>query len=107
VPVTGTARNLERSTSWRPRDSVRLGWISALSWREFTAAAWSSHVGDECWLLCRLIVCGPDDVAWMEAVVVAQTDEVAGTAEEPAGFDARTFPAFGLPLTWTGPELTQ
>ena len=22
-------------------------------------------------------------------------------------FDARTFPAFGLPLTWTGPELTQ
>jgi predicted SnoaL-like aldol condensation-catalyzing enzyme len=113
----------------------------------------------------------------MEAVVVALTDEVAGTAEEPAvahfegrpavaaffvelfgvgnpgdwrlvptranglpaaanyvrvwgeqefrattldvlriengrlieitTFDARTFPAFGLPLTWTGPELTQ
>jgi hypothetical protein len=62
-------------------------------------------------------VCGPDDVAWIEAVVVVQTDEVAGTAEEPAvenarlieitTFDAGTFPAFGLPLTWTGPELTQ
>jgi hypothetical protein len=49
--------------------------------------------------------------AWGEQEFRATTLDVLrienGRLIEITTIDARTFPAFGLPLTWTGPELTQ
>jgi RNA polymerase sigma-70 factor (ECF subfamily) len=49
--------------------------------------------------------------AWGEQEFVATTLDVlqivSGRLTEITTFDARTFPAFGLPRTWTDPELTQ
>ena len=49
--------------------------------------------------------------AWGETEFLATTPDVlrieSGRLIEIITFDARTFPGFGLPLTWTGPEPKQ